>query len=325
MCASGLSAAGQHSIRPPVPFVMNHLITLVLGLAMSGQVAAPANPELGKLVSPDAKIEKLGGGVQFGEGPLWVPADGGYLLFSDVPGKKLKRWDAAKGLVDFKEVNGPNGNTLDAQGRLITCEETGRRLTITEADGTVRALVEKFEDKKLNSPNDVVVRNDGTIWFTDPPYGLRGGAVREQEKNNVFRFDPKTNQLAAVVTDLDRPNGLCFSPDHKKLYVADAGRPRHIKVFEVKDDGTLGPATVFGQTDRGNPDGMKTDEQGNLWIASGGIVIFNSEGKQIGRIEFPEGAANLAFGGADGKTIYVTARTGLYALKTNVKGAGVGK
>lgn len=305
---------------------MNHLITLLLGLALAGQVAtAPTtrSAEMAKLVAADVKVEKLGAGIQFGEGPLWVPADGGYLVFSDVPAKKLKRWDAAKGLTDFKEVNGPNGNTLDAQGRLITCEETGRRLTITEADGTVRTLVDKYEEKKLNSPNDVVVRSDGTIWFTDPPFGLPGGRGKEQEKHNVFRFDPKSGKITAVVTDLDRPNGLTFSPDHTKLYVADSGRVRHIKVFEVKDDGTLGPATVFGQTDRGNPDGIKCDEQGNLWIASGGIVVFSPEGKQIGRIDLPESAANLAFGGADGKTIYITARTGLYAIKTNVRGAGV--
>lgn len=305
---------------------MNQLISLVLGLVMAGQTAttapAPRSAEMNRLVAADVKVEKLAGGIQFGEGTLWVPADGGYLLFSDVPGKKLKRWDATKGLTDFKEVNGPNGNTLDAQGRLITCEETGRRLTITEPDGMVRVLVEKFEGKSINSPNDVVVRADGTIWFTDPPYGLPGGRGKEQEKNNVFRFDPKSNQLSAVVTDLDRPNGLAFSPDQKKLYIADSGRPRHIKMFDVKDDGTLGPAVVFGQTDRGNPDGMKCDEQGNLWVASGGIVVFNPQGQQIGRIDLSESASNLAFGGADGKTIYITARTGLYAIKTNVRGAG---
>lgn len=302
---------------------MNHLITLVLSLAMSAQVAAPPNPELAKLVGADVKVEKLGSGIQFGEGPLWIPADGGYLIFSDVPGKKLKRWDAAKGLTDFREVNGPNGNVLDGQGRLITCEETGRRLTLTEPDGTVRVLADKFEDKKINSPNDVVVRNDGSIWFTDPPYGLPRGTAKDQEKNNVFRLDPKTGHLTAVVTDLDRPNGLCFSPDHKKLYIADSGRPRHIKVFEVKEDGTLGPAAVFGQTDKGNPDGMKCDEQGNLWVASGGIVVFSPDGKQIGRIALPEAASNLAFGGADGRTIFITARTGLYSIKTSVRGAGL--
>jgi gluconolactonase len=307
--------------------------TLVLmWLALSGQVTpAPTtapNPELAKLVSPDAKVEKLGAGIQFGEGPVWVKADGGYLVFSDVPGNMLKRWDKAKGITDFRKTTGPNGNAVDAQGKLITLEEGGRRITIAEpgADGAVKPLIEKYEGKKLNSPNDLAIGADGTIWFTDPPFGLRGKeSERELEKNNVFKFEPKSGALTIVATDFDRPNGIELSPDGKRLYVADAGRPRHIRVFDVTADGKLENGRVFAQPERGNPDGMRCDELGNLWVAAGGITIFSPDGKMIGRITVPENPANLAFGGEDGKTVFMTARTGLYSVKTNVAGASFKK
>jgi gluconolactonase len=299
----------------------------LLGLALSGQVTtAPSNPELEKLVSADAKVEKIASGIQFGEGPVWVPADGGYLVFSDVPANMLKRWDANKGLTDFRKTTGPNGNAIDAAGRLITLEEGGRRVTAAEADGTIKPIAERFEGKKLNSPNDLAIGADGTIWFTDPPFGLRGReSERELEKNNVFKLNPKSGELTIIATDFDRPNGIELSPDGKRLYVADAGRPRHIRVFDITPDGKAENGRVFAQPERGNPDGMRCDALGNLWVAAGGITIFSPDGKMIGRIAVPETPANLCFGGEDGKTVFMTARTGLYKLKANVAGASFKK
>jgi gluconolactonase len=299
----------------------------MLWLVISGQVTtAPSNPELEKLVAPDAKVEKIASGIQFGEGPVWVPSDGGYLVFSDVPANMLKRWDASKGLTDFRKTTGPNGNAVDAAGRLITLEEGGRRVTVAEADGTVKPIAERYEGKKLNSPNDLAIGADGTIWFTDPPFGLRGREnERELEKNNVFKLNPKSGELTIVAADFDRPNGIELSPDGKRLYVADAGRPRHIRVFDITPDGKAENGRVFAQPERGNPDGMRCDEHGNLWVAAGGITIFSPEGKMIGRIAVPETPANLCFGGEDGKTVFMTARTGLYKLKANVAGANFKK
>jgi gluconolactonase len=280
---------------------------------------AQANPELEKLIAPDAKVEKLASGVQFGEGPLWIPRDGGFLIFSDVPANKIKRWDAKGGLADFRDVPGPNGHALDAAGNIITCEEGGRKLVSADKEGNVTVLVETFEGKLLNSPNDVVVGADGIIWFTDPPFGLRG-KPREQEKNNVFRFDPKTKDLKAVVTDMNRPNGLVLSPDGKKLYIADSG-PKHVRVFEIQPNGTLDAGKVFATMRVGSPDGMRCDEHGNLWVAAGGVTIFAPDGKLIGRVEVPEALSNIAFGGADYKTLYITGRTSLFSVQTKVAGA----
>lgn len=183
-------------------------------------------------------------------------------------------------------------------------------------------MVETFDGKKFNSPNDVVVKSDGTVWFTDPPYGLPKGAAKEQAGNHVYRFDPKTKAVTIVVKDADMPNGLCFSPDEKKLYLADSGRPRHIRVFNVSADGTLANGKVFAAIDKGGPDGIRCDADGRIWSSAGdGVHVFVTDGSLVGKILVPESPANLCFGGADGKTLFITARKSLYSIPVKVGGA----
>jgi len=279
--------------------------------------------EFKKIVPADAKVEKLAAGMTFIEGPVWVSAQEGYLVFSDVRADELKRWTAKDGLTTFRKPSfNANGNTLDLQDRLVTCEHTGRRVSMLETDGALKTLVDQFEGKKFNSPNDVVVKSDGTVWFTDPPYGLPKGTPKEQEGNYVFRFDPKAKTTTIVVKDFDMPNGLCFSPDEKKLYVADSGKPHHIRVFDVQKDGTLTGGVVFCQIDKGGPDGIRRDAKGRIFSSAGdGVHIFDVEGTLIGKILVPETPANLCFGGPDGQTLFITARTSLYSIPLLVKGA----
>jgi len=275
--------------------------------------------EFQKIFPKNAKVERLATDLQFIEGPVWVKADGGYLVFSDIPANELKRWDAAKGVTTFRKAsNNANGNTLNAEGRLLSAEHGGRRVSRTEKTGEVISLVETFEGKKLSSPNDVVVKSDGSIWFTDPDYGL-AGRPKETEGNYVYRFDPKTKTLTAVIKDFDKPNGLAFSPDEKKLYVADSGKPRHIRVFDVAN-GSATNGRVFATIDKGGPDGIRCDSAGRIWSSSGdGAQIFSTDGKLIARILLPEAAANLTFGGKDGHRLFLTARKSLYAVETNAK------
>jgi gluconolactonase len=290
---------------------------LVFGVSMS----------FAQLVPDSAKVEKVAGGMQFIEGPVWTDSGGGFLVFSDIPASQLKRWDAKTGLTTFKtDTRETNGNTRDREGRLISCRHNARDVIRTENDGSITVLSDKFEGKRFNSPNDVIVKSDGSIWFTDPSYGTPKGEKKELEGRFVFRFDPGTKELTKVGADFDMPNGLCFSPDEKKLYIADSGKPHHIRVFSVSADGkSLAGGEVFCVIDQGVPDGIRCDEQGNLWSSSGdGVQIFSPDGKLIQRIAVPESPANLAFGGEDGKTLFMTARTSLYAIKTNVRGAKKG-
>jgi gluconolactonase len=278
--------------------------------------------EFRKIVPTDAKLEKLAGGFRFVEGPVWMDKDGGIVIFSDIPANQLKKWTARGGEVTiFREPSqNANGNTLDLEGRLISAEHSGRRVSLTESSGDVITVVDQFEGKKFNSPNDVVVKTDGTFWFTDPDYGL-AGKPKEMDGNWVFRHDPKTKKTTALVKDFDKPNGLCFSPDESKLYVADSGRPRHIRVFDVKTDGTISAGQVFCEIDKGGPDGIRADARGRVYSSAGdGVHLFNPEGKLIGKILCPEGPANLCFGGKDFKTLFITARTGLYRIELNSEG-----
>jgi gluconolactonase len=292
--------------------------------------AAPAEVEIKdenefrKIVAQDAALEQLGTGMSFTEGPVWVPAEGGFLVFSDIPQNELKKWTPAAGITTFrKPSNNANGNTLDGQGRLISCEHSGRRVSRLEKDGALVTVVDRFEGKRFNSPNDAAIKSDGTIWFTDPDYGL-GGTPREIEGLFVYRFDPGTRQLSAVVKDFDKPNGLCFSPDEKRLYVADSGKPKHIRVFEVQPDGTVEGGKVFCRIDKGGPDGIRCDAAGRVFSSAGdGIQIFSPEGELLGKILVPESPANLCFGGDDGQTLFITARKSLYSIHLLVKGAGL--
>jgi gluconolactonase len=319
------------------------MITLAVALVLLGGVMTRAQQPPQPLVPPDAKVEKLAGGMKFVEGPVWSDDDGGYLIFSDIPSNELKRWDAKNGLSTFRvNSHNANGNTRDRQGRLISCEHSARRVTRTEKYGSVDVLADTFDGKKFNSPNDVVVMSDGTIWFTDPTYGTPKSEAKELDGRYVYRVDPQSRQVTKVADGFDQPNGLCFSPDEKRLYVADSGKPHHIRVFEVEaaivdgvkreangsivgDGGiryTLKRGNVFCVIDKGAPDGIRCDEQGNLWSSAGdGVQIFAPDGKLLGRIPVPESPANLCFGGADGKTLFITARTSLYSIPTLVRGA----
>lgn len=312
------------------PWKHGSLVLLCAGAAFVRLPAAEVDirdaTEFNKIIAPDAKLTKLAGGMKFTEGPVWLAQDGGSLVFSDIPANELKQWRAKGGLTSFRSPSQhANGNTLDRVGHLVTCEHSGRRVSIQIADGTLCTLVAHFAGKKFNSPNDAVVKSDGTVWFTDPPYGLAKGETKEQAGNYVYRFDPKTTATTIVVKDFDMPNGLCFSPDEKKLYVADSGQPHHLRAFEVQPDGTLTGGAVFCQIDKGVPDGIRCDVNGRVYSSAGdGIHVFSPEGKLIGKILVPETPANLCFGGADGQTLFITAQTSLYAIPLRVKGAGQG-
>ena len=297
-------------------------LTLMAATMTTTTATAQQDERFRELVPDPAKLEKLGTGMKFVEGPVWSDENGGFLLFSDIPASELKLWRKDAGVTTWaKESNQTNGNTRDRQGRLISCEHAGRRVSLVSSPDKRETLVDNHEGKKLNSPNDAVVKSDGTIWFTDPTYGL-GKNAKEQNANHVFVFDPETKQTKSVAADFVQPNGLCFSPDEKKLYIADSGKPRHIRVFDVKPDNTLSEGTVFCAIDKGVPDGIRCDERGNVWSSAGdGVQVFGPDGKLVGRIPVPETPANLCFGGADGGTLFITARTSLYAIQTNVKGA----
>jgi gluconolactonase len=276
----------------------------------------------GKLLAKDARVRKLSGGFQFVEGPVWVNAPGGgYLVFSDLRANEMKRWDPQGGVTTFRAPSGSaNGNTVDREGRLITAEHAGR-VSRTDKDGTVVTLVDSFEGRKLSSPNDVVVTSDGTIWFTDPEYGL-AGRKKETPGNYVYRYNERDKSLAAIVTDMLTPNGLCFSPDESTLYVASSGKPPDIRAYPVTAGASPAQGRVFATIDQGIPDGIRCDELGNVWSSSGdGVQIFSPAGRRLGRILLPESAANLAFGGPTGRTLFVTARTSLYAVETLVRSA----
>ena len=273
-------------------------------------------------MAADANVTKLADGFGFTEGPVWIARDGGYLVFSDIPKNQLKKWTAKDGVTTFREPSqNANGNTLDRKGRLVTAEHSGRRVSLMEKESKVVTVVDQFENKKFNSPNDVVVKSDGTFWFTDPPYGLPKGEKKEQEGNYVYRFDPATKITTIAVKDCDMPNGLCFSPDESKLYVADSGKPHHIRVFDVAKEGTVSDGKVFAVIEKGGPDGIRCDAQGRIWSSSGnGADVIAPDGSLIAKINLPKGGANLCFGGKDGATLFITAREGLYAVETKVKG-----
>ncbi len=275
-----------------------------------------------------APVEKLAGGFKFTEGPLWMREGG--LLFTDIPNHVVNRWSpdgTVTAYMQSAERAGYNGLTLDKQGRLILCEQNGRRLVRRESDGRITVLAERFEGKRLNSPNDVVVAADGSIYFTDPPYGLPKGLNdpgRELAFCGVYRL--RDGKLTLLTRELSAPNGLAFSPDGKALYVANSDPKRKIVMrYAVLQDGTLSNGRVFAdvtaETAEGLPDGMKVDVKGNLYCTGpGGIWVFSVEGKVLEKIVAPEVPANCAFGGADGKTLFMTARMGLYRVRVETPG-----
>ena len=267
--------------------------------------------------------ERIATGFEFTEGPVWHPD--GYLLFSDIPASRIYKWSPAAGVEVWREgSNHSNGLTLDAQRRLIACEHGTRRVTRTEADGTIVTLADRYEGKPLNSPNDVVAGPDGTIYFTDPPYGIEL-EQREQPCNGVYRIGTD-GSLDRLFDDFDRPNGLAFSPDQRMLYVDDSRR-RHVRAFDVAPGGSFENSHVVADKDHpqpGSPDGMKVDVQGNLYVAGAtGVWVFEPDGRHLGVIVTPERPANLAWGDPDRCSLYITARTSLYRVRTTTAGCPV--
>ena len=275
----------------------------------------------------DARVETLWTGGRWCEGPAYFPA-GRYLVWSDIPNDRMLRWDEMNGQVSvFRQpANNPNGNTVDRQGRLVTAEH-GRRLTRTEHDGSITVLAERYQGKRLNSPNDVVVKSDDSIWFTDPPYGIlsdyQGGkADSELPKNYVFRVGPKSNELTVVIDDCDRPNGLAFSPDEKLLYVADSGfSARNMRVYDMGADGKPKNGRVFAPCLAGRFDGFRVDDAGRLWSATGDSVhCHHPDGTLIGKINLPEPLSNVEFGGLKRNKLFITGGTTLYCVWLIING-----
>jgi gluconolactonase len=292
------------------------LLSVAVILSTVAADLQPLDPvAFAKVVAHDATVRKLAGGMRFTEGPAWSDTQGGWLVFSDIPANELKRWTSGGGLTTWRTPsNNANGNLFDAEGRLVSCEHGSRSVTRTDRDGLVETLVMSYDGKRLNSPNDLAITRAGIIYFTDPSYGL-GQRPKEQAGQFVYRFDPATRDIKPVITEVDMPNGIAFSPDEKLLYVADSGKTKDVRVYPVKPDGSVGEGKVFCHLDLGAPDGIRTDADGRLWSSAGdGVRVYLPDGTLIGTILTPEPAANLCFGGADGKTLFITARTSLYAI-----------
>jgi gluconolactonase len=290
---------------------------------------SPAAHDLLDLAQPG---ERIATGFRFTEGPVWDAATGS-LLFSDIPADRLYRWHPGTGPEIVREPSDKsNGLTWDLQGRLLACEHLGRRVSRTLADGSVETVADSYQGRRLNSPNDLVMRSDGTLYFSDPPYGIQSadfGAIREQEQplTGLYMLPPGAREPVLVGDDFDRPNGLAFSSDERRLYVADTPR-YHLRMFEVEADGRLSGGGTFVEFDReageGRPDGLKVDLQGNLYSTGpGGLWIVSPTGEILARAAFPEKTANCAWGDDDLQTLYVTASTSIYRLRTRTPGCPV--
>lgn len=283
-----------------------------------------------------ARVERLWTGARWSEGPAWFAA-GRYLVWSDIPNNRMLRWDETNGQVSvFRQPsNNSNGNTVDLQGRLVSCEHLTRRVTRTEHDGSIGVLADNFNGLPLNSPNDVVVRSDGSIWFTDPSYGIltdyEGDRATPQLPCQVYRID-NDGSISVVADDFEKPNGLAFSPDESLLYVADTGAthkqdgPRHIRRFAVSADGTtLTGGELFAECTAGLFDGFRCDTQGRIWTsAEDGVHCYNPQGLLIGKIRLPEIVSNVTFGGAKRNRLFICGTSSLYAVYVTVNGCKLG-
>jgi len=291
-------------------------------------------PEFAQCFVGHARLERLWTGCRWAEGPAWF-GGGCYLIWSDLPGDRMLRYDDTDGSVSvFRSPSGfANGNTVDREGRLVTCEHLNRRVTRTEHDGRITVLADRYRGARLNSPNDVVVKSDGSIWFTDPDYGIIADyegarAEREQDGCHVYRIDPHSGEVTRVADDFDHPNGLAFSRDESELLVADSGftegrdRPRHIRRLRLNADGrTLGASTVFAQCPAGFFDGFRIDEQDRVWASSSeGVQVYRDDGGLIGRVRVPEMVSNVAFGGARRNRLFICGTTSLYAIYLKING-----
>jgi gluconolactonase len=284
------------------------------------------------LLRPDSRLEHLVWGMKWAEGPVYFSEDDS-LLFSDIPGNRIMRWTAKDGLTTFRQpANFTNGHTRDLQGRLVSCEHGGRRVTRTEADGTITVLVDNYRGKRFNSPNDVVVKSDGTIWFTDPPYGIMQPAegyygLSEQGGNFVYRFEPETKEVTLVVDDMEKPNGLAFSPDERIMYIADSAgshdqyAKHEVRAYDVIEGSRLVNSRVFATITPGVPDGLRLDVNGYLYISShDSIQVYAPSGDLLGKIIVPEIIANCTFGGANRDRLFIAANSSIYAIYLNTQG-----
>jgi gluconolactonase len=273
-----------------------------------------------------ARLDELATGCRWAEGPVWFE-DANQLLWSDIPNNRIMRWVPGGGASVFREgSNNANGHTRDREGRLVSCEHRTRRVTRTEVDGAITVIADSFRGRRLNSPNDVVVASDGAVWFTDPTYGILSDyegfrAEPEQDARGVYRVDPGTGAVERMADDFVMPNGLAFSPDESRLYVADSGgshweeAPRHIRAFGVGGDGTLSGGGVFAEIGVGHPDGLRVDTEGNVWTsAADGIHVLTPEGRMLGKVLVPQVVANLTFGGSRRNRLFIAATTSVYGL-----------
>ena len=305
---------------------------MVLALTDSFEVI---DPRFGALAFGNVHVEKLYTGCRWAEGPAWFAA-GRYLVWSDIPNDRMMRWDDTDGSVSvFRQpAMNSNGHTVDAQGRLVSCEHRGRCISRTEFDGRRTVLVDRFEGQRLNSPNDLVVKSDGSIWFTDPTYGIDSdyegdAAPSEIGASNVYRFDPASGAISIVASDFVKPNGLAFSPDESLLYIVDTGLthvkngPHHVRRFKVGADGqSLSGGKVFTTCKVGLYDGFRVDVHGNLWLSAGdGVHCHAPDGTLLGKIRIPEVVANVCFGGAKLNRLFICGTTSLYSVYLNTRAA----
>jgi gluconolactonase len=278
------------------------------------------------MILGNAWVEKLHGGMLWAEGPVWS-ADGNYLLWSDIPNNVILQWAEGLGVRVYRHPsNNSNGHTRDRQGRLVSCEHGARRVTRTEHDGSITVLADRYKGKRLNSPNDVVVKSDGSVWFTDPPYGIMSDYEGHKAKSeigacNVYRIDPRSGDLSIVADDFNKPNGIAFSPDEQTLYVADTGGSHdpngehHIRAFDVVGGKRLRNGRVFAEISPGLADGFRLDTDGNVWTSAGdGVHCFSPKGVLLGKVRVPEVVSNVCFGGPKRNRLFITATTSLYAV-----------
>ncbi len=288
------------------------------------------DPAFGSLIKGSARVEKLFEGCRWAEGPAYFPLMRS-VIWSDIPNDRMLRWDETTGTTGvFRNPAGySNGNTVDREGRLVSCEHGNRRVTRTEQDGSITVLADEYDGKPLNSPNDVVVKSDGSIWFTDPPYGIDSDyeghkAPVEQAGNFVFRIDGETGEITIVADDFDRPNGLAFTPDESQLVISDTGSAatRHFRIFDVNDDGTLSGGDVLAVCTAGGFDGFRFDDEGRIWTSAGdGVHCIDLEGNLLGKVLVPEGVANVVFGGPKRNRLFICGTTSLYSVMLPVQGA----
>ena len=308
------------------------LKTMALPLTPSFEVI---DPRFRSLTFPNVHVEKLHTGCRWAEGPAWFAA-GRYLVWSDIPNDRMLRWDETDGSVSlFRQPSmHSNGNSVDLQGRLVTCEHRGRCVSRTEHDGSRSVLASHFEGKRFNSPNDVVVESDGSVWFTDPSYGIDSdyegdAAPSEIGEQRVYRVDAGSGAIGIVASDFVQPNGLAFSPDESLLYIVDTGAthrddgPHHVRRFRVKANGALSGGEVFATCPVGLYDGLRVDVHGNLWLSAGdGVHCHAPDGELLGKVLVPETVSNLCFGGPKRNRMFICGTTSLYSVYLNTRGAG---